>query len=1342
MAEMAATDCISVHKSGRCSRTNRAHLSWKPSVVNGRVTSFPTGAEREYPEGFCQAYAQGLGSLVGQDHTFLEIFSGVNAPLSCAVADVWEAQRPQRVQATSKEGVVFELSELATPPGVPAKPGPALTAKSSIPSSNVSPLAARQAEVNPYRIAAVEAGKQPSYGKRTQLIPDGLQSPHAHLAQAKMLEHPFDSVSALKPDHAAAIEALSDQREVIARRFEALDRLKAWRKELSRKQHYANRRASWTAVKLGLKPQTELMRRVQTFLNIEDTGVPDACLQGLRITGLAEKSPFFEDFPVPPSMSQEVFHSGKFLRSQEMMERVRYMAKKGTPELAKAIWEKTTKEVSKGSMSSPMTLQEVIDKYGHDFQITPSFGLEQGTDEQGQPKYRRIDDHTASGVNPSAHRLQKVQLTPSIAGSIIGKFGFLCSTLFGKVGRCCTGPLRYRQYSTRYQKNLTPEIRLSLALMKQFLHHCPDREVKLHHRKPLLIYTDASDVPGRTPQRLLGAVLFDPLDSFLSYSSWPVSEALVSRWLPKASFMGQLELLAAPFPLLTWRDRVTSRSILMFIDSDSSAASLVKGYSPKQDSAEIDTLQKRLAQNFDPKRFKILPLHSQVTPQQQQEIFEPAPSGVRKIVLTTNIAEASITVEGTEFVIDSARAKEVSYDPYLKVGTLTTSWISKASAKQRAGRAGRTQGGLCFHLFCRERYNKVDDYLPPELLRSPLEAASTHIHTPLHHFPTVDVLFVAFCLSAMSLVRSERGCIPCFNCCVAVPQDKYVTVEYFGRSYKTLRPGLNWAGCCGPPGQGLCNLIDLLTFAAFSARVPRCLASSFGSSKESCEPCQKVTKNMVDDSGTDEEIPLPNVKTAILSKVIDYCKYHKDSPPEEIQKPLKSTNLVECGVSEWDNEYVNIEQEVLFELILAANYLDIKSLLDLTCAKEIRKQFNIVNDFTPEEEAQVREENLDVAGLCVALRSISGRTQQLEVKVTTKSKDNVFCTVHISVQFAVNGQQCEDAIYKLASVSDQIEAYVSNIVRSKVPKMDIDEAFEAKDELSSNISAELSEALSEFGFVVSNVLCTEIRLHKSVMDAMNEINRQKRLRDAAIMEAEAHKIRIVKAAEAEADAAELQGDGLARQRGAIIDGLRTAVLERTDHKATTEELSHLLVISQYFETMKQIGTKENSKTFVMPRANPADPENQLRTGWLQAKAGLEGIRGRGPTQQSMGQRMDPRSASPPATGARSSPRRPQRSDARRPSAEVRRPSIDGRRPSAGSVPPQRRREKPRTPSPSPQPAFVPPAAPVRQPVTLQVQVPPNAPPGSTVQVQAPDGRTLQIRIPPGVQPGQVLQVQA
>jgi S-phase kinase-associated protein 1 len=107
---------------------------------------------------------------------------------------------------------------------------------------------------------------------------------------------------------------------------------------------------------------------------------------------------------------------------------------------------------------------------------------------------------------------------------------------------------------------------------------------------------------------------------------------------------------------------------------------------------------------------------------------------------------------------------------------------------------------------------------------------------------------------------------------------------------------------------------------------------------------------------------------SILEKVVEWCKYHSNQQSEEIQKPLKSANLQECGVSEWDCGFVDVEQEMLFEIILAANYLDIKALLDLTCAKvasmikgktpeEIRKQFNIVNDFTPEEEAQVREEN-------------------------------------------------------------------------------------------------------------------------------------------------------------------------------------------------------------------------------------------------------------------------------------------------------------------------------------------------------------------------------------------------
>jgi S-phase kinase-associated protein 1 len=129
----------------------------------------------------------------------------------------------------------------------------------------------------------------------------------------------------------------------------------------------------------------------------------------------------------------------------------------------------------------------------------------------------------------------------------------------------------------------------------------------------------------------------------------------------------------------------------------------------------------------------------------------------------------------------------------------------------------------------------------------------------------------------------------------------------------------------------------------------------------------QLIKNMVEDSGAEEEIPLPNVSSAVLAKVIEYCRHHKDSDPPEIEKPIKSTQISDF-VAPWDATFVEVEQEMLFELILAANYLDIKSLLDLTCAKvatmikgktpeEIRRQFNIVNDFTPEEEAQIREEN-------------------------------------------------------------------------------------------------------------------------------------------------------------------------------------------------------------------------------------------------------------------------------------------------------------------------------------------------------------------------------------------------
>ena len=136
---------------------------------------------------------------------------------------------------------------------------------------------------------------------------------------------------------------------------------------------------------------------------------------------------------------------------------------------------------------------------------------------------------------------------------------------------------------------------------------------------------------------------------------------------------------------------------------------------------------------------------------------------------------------------------------------------------------------------------------------------------------------------------------------------------------------------------------------------------------------QMIDVEADDDEGSSEDeapqiVPLPNVKEEILNKVIEFMKYHVDKPMTEIDKPLRSDKMEEVCKDEWDAKYIDVSQELLFEIILAANYMDIKSLLDLTCAKvasmikgkspeEIRQTFNIVNDFTPEEDAKVREEN-------------------------------------------------------------------------------------------------------------------------------------------------------------------------------------------------------------------------------------------------------------------------------------------------------------------------------------------------------------------------------------------------
>jgi len=243
--------------------------------------------------------------------------------------------------------------------------------------------------------------------------------------------------------------------------------------------------------------------------------------------------------------------------------------------------------------------------------------------------------------------------------------------------------------------------------------------------------------------------------------------------------------------------------------------------------------------------------------------------------------------------------------------------------------------------------------------------------------------------------------------------------------------------------------------------------------------------------------------------------------------------------------------------------------------------------------------------MCIQLRSISTRIEQNDCAVETKTKDNVFVTVRVSIQQSVIPEHAKEAIYKLSNVDAQIDSYVADVVRSQVPKMTLDEVFVEKDSISDAIKHELDVHMKDYGFRIHKTLVTDVRPSKEVMQAMDEINRQKRLRDAEQMRAEAEKIKVVTAAEAAAESAKLQGVGIAQQRNAIVEGLRSSVTEGTGEVLTTEKISELLLITQYFETLRDIGANSKAQAIFIPQSPGqaiTDIASQVRNGVLQASA--------------------------------------------------------------------------------------------------------------------------------------------
>lgn len=232
------------------------------------------------------------------------------------------------------------------------------------------------------------------------------------------------------------------------------------------------------------------------------------------------------------------------------------------------------------------------------------------------------------------------------------------------------------------------------------------------------------------------------------------------------------------------------------------------------------------------------------------------------------------------------------------------------------------------------------------------------------------------------------------------------------------------------------------------------------------------------------------------------------------------------------------------------------------------------------------------------------RIQQLDVRVETKTKDNVFIFVVVSVQYYVLPSKTVDAFYRLQNPQAQITSFVFDTVRARVPGINLDQVFETKDEIAQVVKTELEQIMDDFGYGIVKALVTDIDPDAKVKASMNEINAAQRLRVAAVEQAEADKIRVVKAAEGEAESKALQGRGIADQRKAIIEGLKESVenFSSAVDGVNSQDVMNLVMMTQYFDTLKELGTTGKNSTILIPHspAGMGDISEQMRNAMITA----------------------------------------------------------------------------------------------------------------------------------------------
>ena len=234
----------------------------------------------------------------------------------------------------------------------------------------------------------------------------------------------------------------------------------------------------------------------------------------------------------------------------------------------------------------------------------------------------------------------------------------------------------------------------------------------------------------------------------------------------------------------------------------------------------------------------------------------------------------------------------------------------------------------------------------------------------------------------------------------------------------------------------------------------------------------------------------------------------------------------------------------------------------------------------------------------IVVRRISMKVQQFDVQVETKTQDNVFVQIPVSIQYKVMPDAVEAAFYKLSDPVKQIESMVYNVVLGHVPKMKLDDTFLNQADIASDLRDNLDGSMKEYGYSIVKVLISDIVPDQKVKAAMNDINAAQREREATVSRAETNKLLLVKQAEAEAESKRLQGEGIANQRKAIISGLKDSVEDfaKAVQGSTPQDVMQLVLMTQYFDTLKEIAANDHTNTVLIPHTpnNLTDLFSQIR----------------------------------------------------------------------------------------------------------------------------------------------------